>query len=381
MEVSDNKTADSGIQNGSGGSCAASTTMVGTKLARICIPGPRIAGETAAQYIHRCIYHFFSHTMQWFSDDDDGVPPFCRCWPALCPLHHEHFLNRPDFRFNWVGDIGFPYFDKHRKFFQGISSLATLFAMVCTIYGCMALSTDINVVERTYWGAGSFQNTTSGQSYSVYIGLQSMVYIQCPFVGPFSSYDHSCYKERIDWTDQGCGDPQSIISSSSWFPHTIFNSNSLVLNDACSSCANQAISLWTTTICTCVFLTLAFLGAQTRMRAKADVTVQKILGMMADSFGAITLAYPLAQFENKCLSGVSTVVGGIQGITSEFWFGPGFVAYVVCCSVAFLRAAIHWLTPMPGRGLGFKWICMGRPAATSKSDTMKIIARDYSADL
>ena len=60
------------------------------------------------------------------------------------------------------------------------------------------------------------------------------------------------------------------------------------------------------------------------MRSKADVTVQKMLGMGADTWGAITLAFPLAIFEHNCLYGVSKAVNNVPGITYKFWQGPGW---------------------------------------------------------
>lgn len=51
----------------------------------------------------------------------------------------------------------------------------------------------------------------------------------------------------------------------------------------------------------CSGLVLAFLGTQTRMRAKADVSVQKWLGLGSDTLGTLSLVFALVVFRNSCL--------------------------------------------------------------------------------
>ena len=114
-----------------------------------------------------------------FSDDDPGIPIFCRFSP-LCFLNHDFFLN------HWkivkqFGSIGFPYFDRKRKLYLGIASILTLFAVLLTIYGCCALSTSPNIVSKTYWAGGTVHNSTSNTDFAIFIGLRSVVYVDCGF--------------------------------------------------------------------------------------------------------------------------------------------------------------------------------------------------------
>lgn len=315
--------------------------------------------ETHADYIMHKLYRFFTHTMMWFPEADDGVPPFCRF--KSCPMDHRNStFNGGQSWLKNLGEVGFPYFDQERKLFLGIASFVTFMTMGATIFGCSALSTNASVVQQTYWAAGEIQNTTSGEKYSIYIGLQSLLYVNCPYTSGVEHYSHHCYHETIPWASEGCG-IRSKFNPSGWLPkNAIFASNDPILNGACATCANEAISMWTTAVMNCVMLILAFLGAQTRMRVVADVPLQKLLGMAADSWGAITLAYPLYVFDRNCLHGITIASSGLNDIKTKYWLGPGYICYIICCIVAIIRASIHWLTPLPGKGSGLLCCCFDK---------------------
>jgi hypothetical protein len=88
------------------------------------------------------------------------------------------------------------------------------------------------------------------------------------------------------------------------------------------------------------------------MRRKADVPIQKMLGMGADLWGAVTLAYTLFIFYDGCEVKLKTAYAN-DGLNTQFWLGNGFVCYVVCVIAALVRASVHWLTPLPGMAKGF----------------------------
>ena len=63
-------------------------------------------------------------------DSDDGVPPFCRY--SLCPLDPRNYLANNNVVVEYLGSIGFEYFDRHRRVNE---------QMVCTIYLTFAFAT------------------------------------------------------------------------------------------------------------------------------------------------------------------------------------------------------------------------------------------------
>ena len=112
------------------------------------------------------------------------------------------------------------------------------------------------------------------------------------------------------------------------------------------------------------------LGAQTRLHAPADVPVQKILGMFSEVWNVCTLTYALCTFYFQCKVNLQNAFN-ISDISTDFWAGPGLYCYSLCVisgmimleqklhivlfkfillSIGGVRAMVHWLTPMPGRG-------------------------------
>jgi hypothetical protein len=51
-----------------------------------------------------------------------------------------------------------------------------------------------------------------------------------------------------------------------------------------------------------------------------------------------------------CKSGIDTNFGGY--IEAKVHMGPGYYLYLVCVFASMLRALCHWVTPVPGRGMG-----------------------------
>lgn len=88
------------------------------------------------------------------------------------------------------------------------------------------------------------------------------------------------------------------------------------------------------------------------MKRSADIPIQKIMGMASDAWCVITLSYSLYLFDRDCKNQLQIAFDTFNDLTSTFWLGNGYVCYVVCVIVACLRATLHWVTPMPGRGKG-----------------------------
>ena len=266
--------------------------------------------------------------------DDNGVPPGCRGTTSpwiYCLLNHDNpFFNNSFTKL--IGHIGYTYFDDKRKTYLGIASIITMIAMVMTTFGCFALSTDRSIVQRTYWAGGSLHNTTSGTYTTLYIGLRSIETIDCKFIPGYDSYSDSCVRHSIKWDEPSCKEGLQA--------------------DACETCASVASSLELAAFFNCAFLVLSLLGAQTRMRRKADVPIQKMLGMGADLWGAMTLAYALFVFFDGCKEKLRKAYVA-DGMQNKFWLGNGFMCYEICVFAALCRACVHWLTPLPGMAKGF----------------------------
>jgi hypothetical protein len=127
------------------------------------------------------------------------------------------------------------------------------------------------------------------------------------------------------------------------------------MQTACNSCANITEALWFTAFMACASLILSLLGAQTRVRKKADVPVQKLLGMFAEVNGVFTLSLAISLFESGCFKHLRHIFR-FNDLTSSFWLGPGYYCYIFCIISGGVRAVVHWLTPLPGKGKGFKVI-------------------------
>jgi hypothetical protein len=263
---------------------------------------------------------------QIFTEDNDGVPPFCH--HKLCPLSNaDNYINGNSLA-KRLGRCGFSYFDRNRHVFFGFASMFTVFAFILTLWGCFSLSTKNNVVQRTYWVGGTGHDYTNDQDFSMYVGLRSFEYVNCKFSPGYESYPDSCIRESIKWTDNQC--------------------KSGPLAPACQACASVATTMWATAFFNCFGLILAFLGAQTRMRPIADIPVQKLLGVCSEFWGLFSLAYALFTFERSCFVSLRNAVLA-PNISARLYVGPGLYCYAICCISALVRMTVHWLTPLPGQ--------------------------------
>ena len=262
---------------------------------------------------------------QIFPKDDDGVPFFCHY--HHCPLNNsDNYINGNRY-VKKLGKCGLAYFDVNRGVFFGFASMFTVFAFILTLWGCFSLSTKNSIVQRTYWVGGKGQNVTSGQDFSMYVGLRSFEYVDCRFEPGYESYSSNCNRQSIKWTDDACTEGP--------------------IAPACQACSTVATTMWATAFFNCFGLIFSFLGAQTRMRACADIPVQKLLGVCSEFWGCFSLAYALFIFERSCYFDLRRAVG-VPDVTAALYVGPGLYCYAICCVSAFIRMVVHWLTPLPG---------------------------------
>ena len=259
----------------------------------------------------------------------DGIPPGCH--DRRCPLDHENIVFNKNSYAKLIGFVGYPFFDEHRKVFFGFVSAFTVVAFFVTMWGCFALSLDRPIIQRTYWTGASGKNTTSGKSFALYVGLRSVEFVDCAFTAGYNKYADYCDRNTVEWSSDRC--------------------HVGLIGEACDACGKIATTMWFTAFMSCASLVLSFLGAQTRMITKGDVPVQKLMGMGSELWGALSLGMSLYVFHNTCWAKLHTVLNH-DDIEARTWSGPGYICYLVCCFSALLRAVVHWLTPLPGKGLG-----------------------------
>lgn len=175
---------------------------------------------------------------------------------------------------------------------------------------------------------GTVHNSTSGRDFTLYIGLRSVVYVDCLFQPGYEKYNGNCDPQSIEWSSDQC-------------------KSSSVVGLACDACSSAAISLWLTSVASVVGLVLALLGAQTRMRVASDIPIQKLLGAIADTCGALSLIFTLLLFHTNCVYPLHNAFN-VAHLNPVFWSGPGVYAYSICAVSGGIRAVVHWLTPLPG---------------------------------
>lgn len=112
---------------------------------------------------------------------------------------------------------------------MGSISIISLFCILVAMWGCFALSTEPDIVRRTYWTSGDIHNDTSSHEYSIYIGLRSVIYVNCTFIPGTRNYGSNCLQESIIWGSDQC------------------KSNDII-NSACDNCSGAATNLWLTAV-------------------------------------------------------------------------------------------------------------------------------------
>ena len=229
-----------------------------------------------------------------------------------------------------IGNFGFMYFDLYRKTYMGIAMMTTFISIWFTIAGCMALSTAVSVVMKSYWVFIEMQNSNTGEYFRVYMGLRSMVY-ECE---PCTV--HGCEKWSFLY--------EEILENKVVFP----NKTAAYLEQL-EDCYAEAHGAWFGMFTTCATLIFALIGCMNRMRFSSDANIQKFLGMVTDFCGFVSLLVTMSVFGHHCYGEVPRNYGDIVAtveLSRGYWF------YIVCLVGAFTRALFHWVTPLPGQGSG-----------------------------
>ena len=302
-----------------------------------------------------------------------GEPPHPPdgCEEACCPAFWYDEPPPPVPILNWVfdpqnrllndnarcavlGNIGVPYFDRHRKELMGVALGIIVVSMASTIFGTFgALSTDADALRLTAWASMAGEDADAdGARWRLYVGLHVYVLERCARGGA------ACARSAHRWS--------AFEASSCDEAHGAGNATRYVPCRALGRCALAAIGerggSWTPSgvfhyatsqqfgaFLGCSTLVFAMIGALTRIRWRQDTNFQKVLGVLPDSICLFTNLNGLAKWERACF-GALVAEPNSERVTREL--GLGFCAFVVMWVGMFGRIAVHWLTPVPGGGAG-----------------------------
>ena len=296
-----------------------------------------------------------------WDEEDDGLPPFCRnnedfettlgipCCKCLSKneeeppvawwklLNGHHRLTNQNAACWLFGTIGIRIFDRRRKTFMAIAMWSTLLSITFTVYGIAAFSTEANIVKATYWVWIAVENTTDGTVSLGHMGLNSMLVESDPCTAL------ECHEENLLYAETGSWNKQA--GSVTDFYRTEFK-------ECRATMEGELFGL----VLTCCALGFALLGASNRMRFKADFHIQKALGLVTDTIGAVSLFIALVTFWFTCYYTIPVEDNDLRIVTH---LGPGYYGYVVCFFGAFMRAFFHWLTPTPKEWKKDSHVCSG----------------------
>mmetsp|Transcript_13400 Transcript_13400/g.17355 ORF Transcript_13400/g.17355 Transcript_13400/m.17355 type:complete len:445 (-) Transcript_13400:132-1466(-) len=269
-----------------------------------------------------------------WDEDDDGVPPPCRgddpaCWKVF---NHQNQYTNDNLCCIAFGNVGFHYFDKGRQTWMGIAMWSTLISIAFTIAGCFALSTNQGIVLNTHWLVVFARNKTSGDEFTLHLGLRSLVHTHDPCT-PFGCHEDS-FLYSCDSDGNDCW-PNEFVA------------------DGLGDCRKMAASTAFGAFTTCATLLFALLGTINRMKFSSDANIQKALGMITDLFCAsIPQAITMRDFYRRCYAEIDLNYKG--EVSARVYLGPGYWCYIICLFGACMRALFHWLTPLPNQGSGCK---------------------------
>ncbi|GMH58754.1 hypothetical protein TrST_g5225 [Triparma strigata] len=285
-----------------------------------------------------------------YDEENDGIPPVCKD-SRWCPFNLDNPLFAKNKYVKMFCNVGLPYFDKNRRRWQGFAFGWTLTAFIFTIFGCLAVINDKDILEWAFWSWGrsykGWYRPRQGEDFAeIFMGLRAYYAQSCKWTNSTADgavdgvYQYNCTQEIISWDVE---DEDQI----EWG----------------GKCAEACLGTWYGAILSCFTMIFAMIGSIHRMRFIADAPQQKLLGCITDTIGCATLAISLMNLEKDCfmkLEGqdfVDPVYPNIIYPKMYFDRGGGYMVYwLFCFSGCIVRAAIHWLTPLPGMGVGaFTW--------------------------
>ena len=278
------------------------------------VEAQRSAAQVEADNARGCVAPCWDET-------DNGIPDVCleRRW---CPFNPDNPVTNDNFVCLVFGNIGFPYFDRRRKVYMGVAMWSTLLAMFVTAFGALSLSTDPDIVRTSYWAKLETWNATSRETTHYYLGLRSIVTV-------YDGGDETTDRLEIDYM------VGRIPGSRDVDP---------MREALLESCADSAAGNQIGALLSCVTLIFALLGTINRMRFSSDANVQKALGLVTDTWGALTLSYTLFNFHANCFDDLPN---RFLHLDLDYEWGPGWICYLFCALSGCIRAAAHWVTPTP----------------------------------
>ena len=297
-------------------------------------------------HLRCCCPCFKSH-----DDPDDGIPPFCRGdnKSIICLLNFQNPIFATSRIAILFSNVGLPHFDRWRRRYMALAFVITLTAFLMVAYACLAIFNNKDIIPFAHWASGmSYEGPFPPRGYdffAVFIGLRGYVLVDCVaktepdgLVSGLLDNDFDCTNTVYSFSDK---------LHSSW---------SGECRPACAASVFMAFS-------GLYGLGIAMVGTLNRMRVASDAPQQKMMGSVFDTIGSVSLAMSLLAFERGCYHTMEDSyvvfergeVGEDKVVGEMFWWRGA--AYWVFWGFVFtggvIRAALHWLTPCPGCGVGF----------------------------
>ncbi|KAJ1462481.1 hypothetical protein M885DRAFT_505369 [Pelagophyceae sp. CCMP2097] len=262
-----------------------------------------------------------------WDEEDNGVPPFCADVEA-CPFHPDNPVTNNNLCCHIFGNVGYKHCGEKRRSRMGLAMWTTLAAIFITSFGALSLSRRAALVRAAPWVVVSARNDTTGAKTIYFLGLASIV------------ADADADKDRV-----------ARLAVNYIFgrldPHRDEGRHTALTLDVINACEDAATATQFGALMTAATLIFALLGTINRMKFSSDSNCQKTLGLMTDSWGALSLIATLANFNAECISRLPESGGGLKISTTV---GAGMYCYLACACAAVFRALAHWLTPTPGNG-------------------------------
>ncbi|GMI30264.1 hypothetical protein TeGR_g11749 [Tetraparma gracilis] len=304
-------------------------------------------------------------------ESNDGIPSFCKGAASVwCPLHPSNPLLATNKYVLMFGNLGLPHFDRHRRHYQGLALGWTILAFFFTVFGALGNVNDKSLMRISFWAWGRtysdlFRKDEEGNFAEVWIGLRGFSARNCLFIEETDEHPDPAFTDDLGGIRFNCThdvyaweDPESLFTP----PQSEAQEAQEEYQDAAfGRCRQTCLGAWGGLTLSCITMCFAMIGSTNRMRFAADSPQQKILGCFPETLGAVTLFLSLIDMDARCLTPlVRKYSGDYQdfGTGMEYdkmnWLrGGGFWAYwAFCFSGCCIRALIHWLTPLPGMGVG-----------------------------
>ncbi|GMI14989.1 hypothetical protein TrVE_jg10970 [Triparma verrucosa] len=310
-------------------------------------------------------------------DRDAGIPQICLKYDS-CPFNpNNHFLAKSRLALMF-SNIGYKFFDKYRRVFQGLAFVWTLVGFFVTCIACLALINDTIILRTVHWASGAtFEGILppKGFNYSaIFIGLRGYNFVSCKntsapilkgYAVTYDSSNNEIKEPKWELSTDVYGTGSDFDCFSEVYPWDYNTMDEGLDQEWAGKCAYSCAATIFTALSSCGPMIFAMIGALNRMNKHSDAPQQKMLGCITDTIGAVTLCLALLSFERGCFDDMGRENVDFEYVKNDvsvpehfdrIWWGRGsayWVFWIFCFSGACLRALVHWLTPCPGLGIGF----------------------------